>query len=59
MLIRRLICSHAKQKFIILNKAYFLDSLDGVSSEELDELEKQLDQVEQLLNSADLDKQVG
>uniref|UniRef100_A0A0R3RV14 Laminin EGF-like domain-containing protein n=1 Tax=Elaeophora elaphi TaxID=1147741 RepID=A0A0R3RV14_9BILA len=36
-----------------------LNSLDGVSSEELDELEKQLDQVEELLNSADLDKQVS
>ncbi|VDK83113.1 unnamed protein product [Litomosoides sigmodontis] len=35
------------------------NSLDGVSSEELDELEKQLDQVEELLNSADLDKQVA
>ncbi|VDO67351.1 unnamed protein product [Onchocerca flexuosa] len=36
-----------------------LNSLDGVNSEELDELEKQLNQAEELLNSADLDKQVS
>ncbi|KAK6112254.1 Laminin-like protein lam-2 [Brugia pahangi] len=36
-----------------------LNSLDGVNIEELDELEKQLDQAEELLNSADLDKQVS
>ncbi|MCP9257374.1 Laminin-like protein lam-2 [Dirofilaria immitis] len=36
-----------------------LNSLDGVNSEELDELEKQLNQAEELLNGADLDKQVS
>uniref|UniRef100_A0A915PKZ8 Laminin EGF-like domain-containing protein n=1 Tax=Setaria digitata TaxID=48799 RepID=A0A915PKZ8_9BILA len=36
-----------------------LNSLDGVNSEELDELEKQLNEAEELLNSADLDKQVS
>lgn len=34
------------------------DSLDEVNSEELDELEKQVEEAEKILENADLEKQV-